>query len=71
MVYRRTERSGDATRITEVHSNGEYHSFIVWDDGFVMQGLESTIDAMGWRCVSEFLRHRPGFIKVEEVQSVC
>lgn len=64
-TYRRIEQIGDYSRITEVKESGEWRMRVEWPDGLVTSSHETTVQAMGWRSVGEFLRERPGFALVE------
>ena len=66
VIYRRTERAAGFTRVTEVTESGAYEQRAVWPDGMVTSHYTGTIQEMGWPSVKQFIKSRPGFIRVDE-----
>lgn len=58
----RTELKKGYQNITTVTEDGDYIQVAVWPDGTITSTHKSTLQAMGWRSVREFLRERKGFV---------
>ena len=63
--YPRTEKNSYFTRETVVTEDGKYIQRMTWADGSVEETFESTIFAMGWDSLRQFLAHKPQFVLVE------
>lgn len=63
MKYKRTEHRSGYDVITTVDDSGNYESLVKYNDGTARPPVKSTIQAMGWRSVKEFIRERKGFVK--------
>lgn len=73
-VWRRTEKIHgntlvpDHKRVTEVDEDGCYYSRYVLPDGRVYSENATTVFAMGWRSVKEFVTQKSGFKLVDETE---
>lgn len=52
--------------VTEIDEAGNYRAMNVWSDGLVDVVATSTLAAMGWPSVEEFLKNKTHFEPVEE-----
>lgn len=58
----------DHERVTDVDEDGCYYSRYVLPDGRVYSENITTVFAMGWNSVREFVRQKSGFKLVEETE---
>lgn len=66
-VYRRIEDRADYRNITEVDSAGNYSQRNVYGAGRerVLNEFHTTLAAMGWGSLAEFLKGRKRFVPAE------
>jgi len=69
MVYQRIEQRDGYQLVTSVTDKGTYLQFSLAPDGTAYNIYTDEITRMGWASVAEFLRLRPGFVKVEVVKT--
>lgn len=64
-VYIRVEDHGEYRNITTVDGDGNYHQRNVYGehDEHLLSELRTTLKAMGWKSLAEFLKGRRGFIR--------
>ncbi len=64
-VYIRIEDRGEYRNITTVDSNGNYHQRNVYGeyDEHLLSEVRTTLTAMGWRSLAEFLKGRKRFVR--------
>lgn len=60
--YTRIENCGNYTRITDVDSEGRYCQRCVGPYGCSTGEHRTTLQAMGWPSLAEFLRCHKGFV---------
>lgn len=64
-VYIRAEDHGEYRNITTVDSAGNYHQRNVYGehDEHVLSEVHTTLTAMGWSSLAEFLKGRKRFVR--------
>jgi len=65
-MYQRVEKRNGYKRITTVYNDGQYVSFVLWNEGIKTGVTKTTIFKMGWSSLAEFLKNRPAFKAVSE-----
>lgn len=66
-VYIRVEDHGEYRNITTVDSEGNYCQRSVYgeNDEHVLSEVRTTLTAMGWKSLAEFLKGRKRFVRQE------
>lgn len=63
MLYKRVEQKNGYQLITTVDDKGNWSLYIKWENTPPDLQYKTTVFAMGWNSVVEFLRAKRGFIK--------
>lgn len=64
-VYIRREDHGEYRNITTIDGDGNYHQRSVYgeNDEHVLSEVHTTLTAMGWSSLAEFLKGRKRFVR--------